>query len=342
MSENNIINNNSEKTNFEYNMNNNNENSSNNNNEEFKEINEKIDWKHFEEYVGHIRPDIERVWYFIQRFDILLLVHNQGHYPLVFIKGNDTKKVGNQFRGNLFSFFPFVAKVNKNKDFPEFKKVEWLFLVRNKYYMSVKIELMKVTDDNSTTIIEKFKFDNKEIFFELSKFFEKTKSQLFNKIETILENEPINLAIYESGLINGKMEDIWDIITDLDKLSGVAPNNSFPSGVNLRKLNKGQKEEFSLRYKNKLEYFVANLVCREEKPGWNKWLIICEVSRKNSNTKEGSILFQLTKINNNLCQLTIIQKFFKAKIAEEIREIKDKIKYTIISIKDYFDNFFSV
>ena len=342
MSENNIINNNSEKTNFEYNLNNNNENSSNNNNNEFKEINEKIEWKHFEEYVSHIKPDIERVWYFIQKFDILLLVHNQGHYPLIFIKGNDTKKVGNQFRGNLYGFFPFVAKVNKNKDFPEFKKVEWLFLLRNKYYMSIKIELMKVTEDNSTTIIEKFKFDNKEIFFELNKFFDKTKSQIFNLIETILENEPINLVIYESGLINGKMEDIWDIITDLDKLSGVAPNNSFPSGVNLRKLNKGQKEEFSFRYKNELDYFVANLICREEKPGWNKWLIICEFSRKNSNTKEGSILFQLTKINNNLCQLTLIQKFLKAKTAEEIREVTNKIKYTIISIKDYFDNFFSV
>ena len=342
MSENNIINNNIEKTNFEYNMNNIDENSSNNNNNEFKEINEKIDWKHFEESVSHIKPDIERVWYFIQRFDILLLVHNQGHYPIIFIKGNDTKKVGNQFRGNLYGFFPFVAKVYKNKDFPEFKKVEWLLFIRNKYYISLKIELMKVTEDNSTTIIEKLKFDNKEIFFELNLLFENTKSKIFNKIETMLENEPINLVVYESGLINGKMEDIWDIITDFDKLSGVAPNNSFPSGVNLRKLNKGQKEEFSFRYKNKLEYFVAHLICREEKPGWNKWLIICEFERKNSNMKEGSLLFQLTKISNNLCQLTLIHKFLKARSAEEIREISNKMKYTIISIKDYFDNFFSV
>ena len=342
MSENNIINNNIEKTNFEYNMNNNNENSSNNYDNVFKDVTEKIDWKHFEECVIHIKPDIERAWFFIQKFDILLLVHNQGHYPVIFINGDDTKKVGNQFRGNLYGFFPFVAKVNKNKDFPEFKKVEWLFFIRNKYYLSLKIELMKVTEDSSTTIIEKFKFDNKEIYFELNKYFEKTKYQLFNRIETILENEPINLVIYESGLINGKMEDIWDIITDFDKLSGVAPNNSFPSGVNLSKLNKGEKEEFSFRHKNKIDNFVAHLICREEKPGWNKWLIICEFSKKNSNTKEGSLLFQLTKISNNLCQLTLINKFLIAKTAEEIREIKDKIKYTIISIKDYFDNFFSV
>jgi len=342
MSENNIINNNFEKANFEYNMNSINENPSNNSINEFKEINEKIDWKHFEQIVSHIKPDIERTWFFIQKLDILLLVHNQGHYPLIFLKGNDTKKVGNQFHGNLFGLFPFVAKVNKNKNFPEFKKVEWLFFLRNKYYMSMKIELMKVTEDNSTTIIETFKFDNKELFFELNNLFEKTKAQIFNKIETILENEPINLVIYESGLINGKMEDIWDIITDFDKLSGVAPNSSFPSGVNLRKLNKGQREEFSFRYKNELEYFVADLVCREDKPVLNKWLIICEFSRKNANSKEGSVLFQLTKINDNLCQLTLIYKFLKGKNAEEIRETSKKIKYTILSIKDYFDNFFSV
>lgn len=348
MSDNNLINNNNyEKTNLEYNMNNLTINHStilNNgyNNNEFIELNKKIEWKHFEQIVSHIKPDIERIWFFIQKLDILFLVHNQGHYPLIFLKGNDTKKVGNQFRGNLFGFFPFVAKVNKNKDFPEFKKIEWLLFIKNKYYMSMKIELMKVTEDNSTSIIETFKFDNKEIFCGLSKLFEKTKSKIYNLIEKMLENEPINLVIYESGLINGKMEDIWDIITDFNKLSAVAPNNSFPSNINLRKLNKGKKEEFSFRYKNVLEDLVANLVCKEEKPGWNKWLIICEFSQKNSETKDGSLLIQLTKISNKLCQLTLIEKFFKAKNAEEIRELSDKIKYTIISIKDYFDNFFPV
>ena len=349
MSENNLINNNYEKTNLEYNMNNLSINPStisnsgnNNNNNEFIEANEKIEWKHFEQIVSHIKPDIERTWFFMQKLDILFLVHNQGHYPLIFLKGNDTKKVGNQFHGNLFGFYPFVAKVNKNKDFPEFKKIEWLLFIKNKYYMSMKIELMKVTEDNTTSIIETFKFENKEIFCELTKLYEKTKAKTFNIIEKMLENEPINLVIYESGLINGKMEDIWDIITDFNKLSAVAPNNSFPSNINLRKLKKGQKEEFSFRCKNILKDLVANLVCREEKPGWNKWLIICEFSLKNSDTKEGSLLIQLTKINDKLCQLTLIEKFFKAKNAEEISELSGKIKYTIISIKDYFDNFFPV
>ena len=313
----------------------------NNENSEFKEVNKKIEWKHYEQVTSHLKPDIERVWLLVQKLDILLLIHNQGHYPLILTKGSDTKKIGNQFQGNLFGHFPFIAKVNKNSEYPEFKKIEWLFFLKNKNYMSIKMELLKVTEDNSTTLLEKVKFETQELFSELNKYFVPNKTQLFSIIEKILENEPINLVIYESGLINGKMEDIWEFITDFSKLSIVAPNNCFPSNINLKKLEKGQKETYFIRTKKELKEFILELECKEEKPGWNKWLIVSDIYSKNSNFKEGSLFIQLTKINNNLCQLTIIQKNFQAKNAEEFREISKDFKYIIISIKDYFDNFFS-
>ena len=313
----------------------------NNENSEFKEVNKKIEWKHYEQVTSHLKPDIERVWLLVQKLDILLLIHNQGHYPLILTKGSDTKKIGNQFQGNLFGHFPFIAKVNKNSEYPEFKKIEWLFFLKNKNYMSIKMELLKVTEDNSTTLLEKVKFETQELFSELNKYFVPNKTQLFSIIEKILENEPINLVIYESGLINGKMEDIWEFITDFSKLSIVAPNNCFPSNINLKKLKKGQKETYFIRTKKELKEFTLELECKEEKPGWNKWLIVSDIYSKNSNFKEGSLFIQLTKINNNLCQLTIIQKNFQAKNAEEFREISKDFKYIIISIKDYFDNFFS-
>lgn len=313
----------------------------NNENSEFKEVNKKIEWKHYEQVTSHLKPDIERVWLLVQKLDILLLIHNQGHYPLILTKGSDTKKIGNQFQGNLFGHFPFIAKVNKNSEYPEFKKIEWLFFLKNKNYMSIKMELLKVTEDNSTTLLEKVKFETQELFSELNKYFVPNKTQLFSIIEKILENEPINLVIYESGLINGKMEDIWEFITDFSKLSIVAPNNCFPSNINLKKLEKGQKETYFIRTKKELKEFTLELECKEEKPGWNKWLIVSDIYSKNSNFKEGSLFIQLTKINNNLCQLTIIQKNFQAKNAQEFREISKDFKYIIISIKDYFDNFFS-
>ena len=321
-----------------------NSNTSSNNeniqNYEFKEPNGKIEWKHYDQMSSHLKPDIERVWLLTQKFDILVLILNQGHYPLVFIKGNDTIKIGNQFKGNMYGYFPFVAKVNKILDYPEFKKIEWLLFLKNKYYMSIKIELFKVTEDNSTTLIEKAKFDKHELFSEMNKYFNSSKTRIFNVLEEILENEPINLVIYESGLINGSMENIWDIVTNFSKLSFIAPNNCFPSDININDLEKGQKKKYTIKIDEKVEEIFLELECREDKKGWNKWLIVCNYYKVNSDSKEGIIIIQLTKINNNLCQLTIIEKLLIAKSAEDFRDISKKFKYIIISIKDYFDNFF--
>lgn len=306
---------------------------------EFKESNGKINWK--QQNTHHLKPDIERVWGITQKFGILSLINNQGHYPLIFTKGNSTNKLGNIFHGNFFGNFPFVAKVNKITDYPEFKKIEWLFFIRKKYYMSIKLELFKVSEDNSTTLLRKYKFEKQELFNELNESGLLGKIKIFNIIEKLLENEPINLAIYESGLINGRMEDIWDILTDFNKLAGVAPNNHFPSNINLKELNKGEKVEFSHRDNNILQEFILKLECKESKPGWNKWLIILTCFKKGSDIPDETLLIQLTKISNSLCQLTLINKHFKAKNADEFRNISKKIKYIILSIKDYFDNFFS-
>ena len=85
---------------------------------------------------------------------------------------------------------------------------------RENDYAIIKLELFKVTEDNSTTLVQKIRFDKQELFSELSKYFNSSKARIFNVLEEILENEPINLVIYESGLINGNMKNIWDIVTD--------------------------------------------------------------------------------------------------------------------------------
>ena len=313
----------------------------NDNNNDFKEKMGKIYWEHIEQNTFHLKQEIERIWYLMKKLSILLLLHNQGHYPLIFIKGKDTENLGNIFRGNFYGNFPFVAKVNKLMDYPEFRKIEWLFFLRNKYYMCVKLELFKVTEDNSTSILKKVKYEKKELFNEMKTHIKLSKKTIFDSIEALLKNEPINLVMYESGLINGKMEDIWDIITDFSKLSAIAPNNNFPANINLRKMQLRKKEPFTIKYKNELIECLMELNYREENPGWNKWLIICDYFKINSDEKEGKILFQLTKISNNLCQLTIVGKYFTPKNAEEFQEISQKTKYVIISVKDYFENFFS-
>ena len=53
------------------------------------------------------------------------------------------------------------------------------------------------------------------------------------------------------------------------------------------------------------------------------------------------ILFQLTKISNSTCQLTLLTKFHEPIGTEEFKEIVKRQKYLLLSIKDYFDHFYA-
>ncbi len=163
----------------------------------------------------------------------------------------------------------------------------------------------------------------------------------FEQIETLLENEPINLLKYESGIINGKMEDIWDIITDYSKITAIAPNNNYIPNMNLKTMKVGDCISVNNFDRNKnLNIYMK---FKDERPGWNKWLILLEVynADKTSKNLKCSVLFQLTKINNKECQLTLITKFHQPVKTEEFREISNRKKYLLLSVKDYFDNFYS-
>jgi hypothetical protein len=166
--------------------------------------------------------------------------------------------------------------------------------------------------------------------------------KLFEKIDKILETEPISLLKYESAIINGKMEDIWNIIIDFNKLTAIAPNNNYLPNISVKEMKVGEKKEASIFYNDEIRKFDITLKCREEKPGWNKWLIVYEVSGGNPiKIPKHIILFQLTKISNNTCQLALLTKYNEPIGTEEFKENDKKKKYLLLSIKDYFDHFYA-
>ena len=84
----------------------------------------KIKWQS-EDIQGsyHFKQDVERIWLIIRGFDLVALINNKGHYPCICTKGQNTWQVGNEFKGNLFSAFPFIARVEKSESLPEVKIV---------------------------------------------------------------------------------------------------------------------------------------------------------------------------------------------------------------------------
>ena len=224
---------------------------------------------------------------------------------------------------------------------PEIKNIEWIIHLRNQYIFII-IELFKVTEDNSTVAIKQIKGE-KELKNEEEKArIKMIEKKLFEKIDKVLEEEPINLLKYESAIINGKMEDIWNIILDFNKLTAIAPNNNYLPNISVKDMKIGEKKEVSIFHNDEIKKFDITLKCKEEKPGLNKWLIVCEVSGGNPVKMPKHInLFQLTKISNSACQLTLITKFHEPIGTEELKENNKKKKYLLLSIQDYFDNFYA-
>ena len=305
------------------------------------DLDHEILWKNFYQDSYYYKQDIERVWIILRNIEALLILCIQGHYPCIYLKGKDTWEKGNEFKGNIFGKIPFIGKVRNCSDLPEIKKVEWVIHLRNQYIFII-IELFKVTEDNSTIVIKQIKRDREPENFDQITSIKMIEKQLFEKIDKILETEPINLLKYESAIINGKMEDIWNIITDYNKLTAIAPNNKYFPNISIKDMKIEEKKEISFFHINEIIKVDITLKCREEKPGWNKWLIVYEVSGGNPiKMPKHIILFQLTKISNSVCQLTLFTKFYEPLDTKEFKEIVKRQKYLLLSIKDYFDNFYT-
>ena len=309
---------------------------------EFKEPDHELNWKYINQYTYHFKQDIERVWLILRSFDFLSLIANQGHYPCIFIKGKSTWKIGNIFEGNIYGKYHFIAKVQNCINLPEIKKVKWLFHIRENDYFIIKLELFKVTGDNSTVVLKKVKYEKFELDLDIKNNIKKSyEIRIFQQVEQLLEKEPINLLKYESGIISGKMEDIWDLVLDFNKLTIIAPNNNYVPSINVKDLKIGEKQKTSIFCNNQIRKLDFTLKCREEKPGWNKWLIVCEASGGQPvKIPKHTVVLQLTKINEYECQLTLLTKYHESIDNNEFKELSNRKKYIILSVKEYFEKFY--
>ena len=308
---------------------------------EFKEPDHKLNWNYSDNNTFHFKQDIERIWMIVKNFELLSLINYKGYYPIILVKGKHTWKVGNIFKGNILGKLPFIAKVSKCVNYPEFKKIDWIVYLKNDYYFNIRLELYKVTEDNSTVLLKKVNFEKLELKQEIHMFLKNSENKTLEKIEYLLEKEPINLLKYERGIITGKMEDIWNIVLDFNKIIAIAPNNNYLPNIDINNLKIGEKKEVSVFHYNKISYFDITLKCRQEKKGWNKWLFVIEASGGRPNKiARHTVLFQLTKINNNECQLTLLTKYHDAIDNDTFNKLSKCKKYIILSLKDYFDNFY--
>lgn len=308
----------------------------------FKPSNDEKKWNIKFQSTFHFNHDIERTWFIMRNFDILFLLSDEGHFPCINIKGKNTWDVGNVFKGNLFKIFPFVARVEKMVNLPELKEIKWLFnCFQENCFFTIKISFFKVNDDNSTVVLKDTKFE-KPLNNLADKLEAYNSEKTFKALDGILNNEPFSLLKYESGIIQGKMEDIYNIISEWNKLSAIAPNNNIIPNYNLKDLKINEKQQASIIKTNGVQKIDVTLKCKEINPGWNKWVIVMEISGgEPKKIPKHCFLIQLTKINYCECQLIMLTKYHEAINIRDLNECNNNLKYVIMSLKDFFENFYS-
>ena len=286
------------------------------------------------QFSHNFKYSLERVWIFLNNISIISLISEDSHYHPIFEIGNEFK-LGSKFIGILFGKFPYKGTVNKIKEFPGYKKIKWIFNFENGGFLSFKIELFKVTEDNTSISLFTFKVNIKLKEQLLSS--KENLNLVLQRIDKILEESTVDLIQYESGVISGSMEDIWDFIANISKLKMIAPLIKFDGNENFKDSNCGDNLTFNLENQSKKIY--SKILVKNKNEKWNKWICVVQIMKGEPKIPIQKLIVELTKINQSDCQLILLTKFDESINNDYIQSISEEKKYIINSIKDYLENY---
>ena len=293
---------------------------------------EKIDFSY------HYIHNIERVFCVFKNFQLLSILSCQLHFIPVSNNNINIGTFGSVFEGNFFGKIPYISKMVKLKNFSFFKKIKWEIYSKknNNLMMTISQNLNKVSEDDTTISYLKIKF-----FFindfdkEYKKHCEENIGKLQEKIDKLLNESSELLIQYESGIIKSNMEEIWNYLLNFDYLKKIAPLLIINGTEDLTNIKMFESVKINTSKKS------FNIYCEylDKKPDWKKWLIILKLSSGEYKIPNNKLIIEITKINENQCQLIMLNHILEPFSQDYIKEISFFKKYIISSIKDYLENY---
>ena len=299
----------------------------------------KEDWSIMLNLSYYFHQNIERVWPYFENLEKFL--KNFKLDKKIILRAPKVNVIGNLFEGIYFES-TFHAKILKFKNSNEFKKIVWIFYLENNEIFKIKINLYKITYDNSTVLDLKITYvpqlgqnSLEQIIPEINNI------KIFKEIEATIEKQFNAIIQYESCLIQGKPEEIWDILSDNSKLILVAPNNECFLPININNIKVGKIVEIKINSNDKETIVEVKLDLLRKKIG-KKWIFCYTISGgKPFDVLKQSLFVQLTEINNSETQLSISTQIYQNINGDVLVYLSNKKKYVLSSLKDYFKNFYS-
>ena len=290
------------------------------------------------DYSYQFNHNIERVFTLFKNFQIISILSCQSHFIPISINKVDISSFGSVFEGNFFGKIPYIAKLVKLENFSFYKKLKWEFYCKkdNNLILTISQNLNKVSEDDTTIIYIKLKF---YYIYDFDKDFRKHIDEniksLEEKIDKILNESSELLIQYESGIIKSNMEEIWNYLLNFDYLKKIAPLLIINGTEDLTNIKMFENVTINTSKKS------FNIYCEylDKKPEWKKWLIVFKLSSGEYKIPNNKLIIEITKINENECQLAMLNQILEPTSQEYIKEISFFKKYIISSIKDYLENY---
>ena len=228
-----------------------------------------------------------------------------------FIKGNNTWDEGNKFSFNWIGLTHLETKSVYNKSYSNKKIIIWKAKgdIGINFYKTLC--LYRITQTNKTlvkSIISRTEYKNELIDFSDSRnYFLNTEFNILEKKSKFLNNMKKDIILYESCIINDNYLKIWEFITDLKKLSEIAPVIGSKVAYCGEKFKVGSFLKYYIEPLNKTVFYkITGVEMPKKRKNWVYKLNVIGI-----NVKDLPIYIEIkvTIIDEDKTQLSILHKF---------------------------------
>ena len=230
---------------------------------------------------------------------------------LQFIKGNNTWNEGNIFSFNWIGLTHLEGKVIGIKSTSNKKIIIWKAKgdIGISFYKTLC--LYRITENNKTlvkSIISRTENKNELIDFNASRnYYVKTEFNILENTSKLLNNIKKDTISYESCIINVNYLKVWEFITDLKKLSEIAPIIGSKIEYSGEKLKVGSFIKYYIDALGKTVFFKITGVEMAKK--MKNWIYKLEAIGVNVKNIPIYIENKVTIIDENKTQLSLLHKF---------------------------------
>lgn len=284
-----------------------------------------------------LNVNIEILWKLLRD---LMNLNDRLSKNFIFIKGNNTWKIGNKFSFFWYNLYNVKGETIDIIDESERKKISWKIETDFGFHYIKSCYLYKISEKEQTllkliiTTKQVYTYNllstpQKNYFHSINIDFEQKKRKFFQKTVE-------NTISYESCIVNANFKTIWDLITDLKKIGKLAPI----IGTNIESwgmpLEVGSFWKSYLNNYHKTVFLKVNKVEMNEKK--NIWLYSCETIGTDEFIIPQEIQFRVIKLEEKKTQLSLTNKFSK-KINKNVLKILNINKRDILKrIKRYLES----